>query len=253
MAEENTAKRRLITVAALLGLITVQTLVAIIYKLAQKNGKYEFSTASALTMAEFIKIWLSFGLHVKATGWKDAKSELLSNLKKAPYIQLIGLALSYFINNHLNFYLFLWADPVSITVMKSGSSFITAILSWIVLSKLITKVQWSAILLQVAGLCLLQYDPCRHSTTLKLSGYFVMFISVTIASANGIWNERLLKSYDCSLNIQNMILYSAGTVFNFILFLANSSQMGFFQGTYSINGLFHDLRKKLILTREDPI
>ena len=89
MVEESTAKKRLITIAALLGLITVQTLVAIIYKLAQKNGKYEFSPASALTMAEFIKIWLSFGLHVKASGWKDAKSEIVSHMKRAPYIQLI--------------------------------------------------------------------------------------------------------------------------------------------------------------------
>lgn len=233
MAEESTTRRRLITVAALIGLIAVQTLVAIIYKLAQKDGQYQFSTASALAMAEFIKIWLSFGMHLKETGWKEARTETISHMKKAPYVQLILLGLSYFINNHLNFYLFLWADPVSITVMKSGASFVTAILSWIVLSKFISKVQWSSILLQVAGLCLLQYDPCRNSTTLQLSGYFVMFISVTIASANGIWNERLLKSYDCSLHIQNMILYMAGAIFNLLLFATNSDK-GFFEGKLTL-------------------
>ncbi len=226
----STNQNRFITVVALVGLVAVQTLVAIIYKLAQTNGKYAFSTASALTMAEFIKIWLSFGLHTRTTGWKNTIPELREHIKKAPYFQIAGLAFSYFVNNHLNFYLFLWADPVSITVMKSGASFITAILSWIVLARFISRVQWSAILLQVAGLCLLQYDPCRNSTTLELNGYFIMFISVSIASANGIWNERLLKSYDCSLNVQNMMLYTSGTVFNFILFLVHSNEIGFFEG-----------------------
>ena len=125
--------------AAFFLLIGVQVTIGIVYKLSQHGGKYEYSTASALTMAEFFKFLISATMYYKLVHSRFDSSHLpividqggfgssngakaVASLKVAwiSYLEELsssliwasgGLALLYVINNQVAFALFQLIDP----------------------------------------------------------------------------------------------------------------------------------------------
>mmetsp|Transcript_45942 Transcript_45942/g.74951 ORF Transcript_45942/g.74951 Transcript_45942/m.74951 type:complete len:356 (+) Transcript_45942:118-1185(+) len=231
---------------AFFGLVAVQVAVGVIYKASGKGGKYDFSPASSLTLSEFVKLMLSYALHVSAiklshpvevaqkgllqTSWATAKTQASSDLLKHSF----GLAALYCLNNHFAFYLFLVADPASISLFKSGSTFISAILLFFFLKRPMTTAAWGVITIQVFSQIIVQYDPVKGVGILPLSAYVIVFVSVTITSVCSVWNENMIKTLGAGLNVQNAVLYAFGTVLNLMIFFAIESK-GFFEG-YNVLG-----------------
>lgn len=232
--------------------MVIQISVAVVYKLAQKGGKYHFSPASALTMAEFFKFCISLGMQLHQEWPEDNyNTSFMSRLRSAlsqiyertmdgftrkQVGQSFTLGFSYAINNHFAFVLFLMADASSITLIKSGSSFISTILSVTLLAKTISAPQWISVVMQVCGLIMAQYNPCKSATLLSPIAYGLLFVHVMISGFNGIWNEDLVKSTP-SLASQNLLLYASGFLFNLwaYILLPNSfygapANTGFFTG-----------------------
>lgn len=237
---------------AFFALMIIQISVAVVYKLAQKGGKYHFSPASALTMAEFFKFCISVGMQLHQEWPSDLQhlsffarfksavatiyDRTMDHFTKKRVGQSFMLGLSYAINNHFAFVLFMLADASSITLIKSGSSFISTILAVTLLAKTVTSSQWISVLLQVCGLVMAQYNPCKSAALLSPFAYMLLFIHVMISGFNGIWNEDVVKNTS-SLASQNLLLYAAGFLFNLwaYIILPNSfygapADTGFFTG-----------------------
>jgi len=233
---------------AFLSLLVVQVVVSVIYKFSQTKGKYTYSPLSAIASAEFIKLCMScsFFIYNNVTNWTMADlSACLQLIKQQVQIQFVfytfGLALLYVINNQLAFVLYLYVDMASIAMFKSLSTIISAILLWTYFDRLITREQWSTIVLQVIGLLIVQYDSCQNLPLLAFKHYFILIGSTFITSVCSVLNEHLIKTYSVDLHIQNLILYSCGLSLNLFLFfflpdlfVQSDVKQGFFQG-YSLS------------------
>jgi UDP-sugar transporter A1/2/3 len=223
-----------------------RTGVALLFKLSQKNGKYTFSPGSAQTTAEAAKLLISAAFFTRdtlaarrdAVITPDADAEqpetpsppalsadaasVVAAFRAQVDARLLrhtcGLSLLYCFNNQLAFALFRWADAATVTLIKSASSFVSAILLWLLLSRPIAPLQWIAILLQVLGLFIVQYDDCKHAVLLALPIYFALFVSLFISSAAGVWNEHVLKTFKVTMHVQNCCLYVFGVGMNLAVF-----------------------------------
>lgn len=235
------------TAAAAFGvLVAVQTSVALLFKLGQSGGSYTFSPASAQTTAEVLKLLLSLLLLTRQTLAAEAQSAGTTDeahgrragaavlpLRAARSLRSLaplltrrllwnkaGLSVLYCFNNQLAFALFRWADAASITLIKSASSIVSALLLWALLSRPIAPLQWHAIALQVLGLFIVQYDSCKGAPLLSLSTYAALLLSMLCSCSAGVWNEYVLKNVAAPMHLQNVVLYSAGVLLNALVFVA---------------------------------
>lgn len=212
--------------ASLAALVSLQIVVGLVYKLSQKSSaSYSYSTFSALAIAEAIKFGISAFLNSRTTPERghsalptttkhETTAPSLARVPQAVYAKILALAAMYCINNQLTFTIFLTADPASMNIFKSGSTLITAVISMVLLHRQITRQQWAAIVLQVSGLFVTQYDACKDRMTLPGATYALLLLSVTITALSGVWNEYQLKTLPLTLHQQNMVLYAGGFVLN---------------------------------------
>lgn len=240
---------------AFFGLTAIHVSAAILYKYSQSDGKYEYSPATTLVLAELVKILLSLALHCSTmwetdprdfifkrvmTGVWRAIKDAWRQVDGAKLGQLAALALSYTVYNQFQFLVFMWADAASVVLLRSSGSFIAAVMAYFLLQRLIVRLQWLNIVLQVFGLVLVQYDACRARTTLHPVMYIVLFIHVSLSSFNSIWNEHLVKSKDApSLNVQNMFLYIFGASFNLLAYLILPPSLYGVTDVTQSRGFFH--------------
>jgi len=217
-------------VIAFFSLLAIQTSVALVFKFSQTNGKYEFFTSSAQTSAEVFKLALSVLLFARDRSRRNGDEkpgeapagfaeDLATQLNFRLVTQCGFLAALYCLNNQLAFVIFRWADAASITLIKSASSFVSALFLWLLLKRPVNHLQWISICIQVLGLVVVQYDDCKKSTLLPATTYAALLVSLCISSAAGVWNEHLLKTFSASLHAQNMCMYVYGVIFNVLIFL----------------------------------
>jgi len=240
-------------ILAFLVLLLVQVLVSIVYKFSQTKGKYTYSPLSAIASAEFIKlcisltfIWLSVSIDDSSSNNKIYNRFLACYAWFRKEVQSIfiaytfGLALLYVINNQLAFVLYLYVDMASISMFKSFSSILSAILLWLFCERTLVREQWASIILQVVGLVIVQYDSCRDVPFLAIKDYITLIVSTLITAICSVWNERLIKTYSVNMHIQNAVLYTFGLTLNLTLFfffpdlfVKNETRKQFFEG-YSL-------------------
>jgi len=240
-------------ILAFLVLLLVQVFVSIVYKFSQTKGKYTYSPLSAIASAEFIKlcisltfIWLSVSIDDSSSNNKIYNRFLACYAWFRKEVQSIfiaytfGLALLYVINNQLAFVLYLYVDMASISMFKSFSSILSAILLWLFCERTLVREQWASIILQVVGLIIVQYDSCRDAPFLAIKDYITLIVSTLITAICSVWNERLIKTYSVNMHIQNAILYTFGLTLNLTLFfffpnlfVKNETRKQFFEG-YSL-------------------
>lgn len=246
-----------IKIAVFFCLFIIQIVVVLVYKFSQTNGKYNYSTVSAITMAEITK----FSISLCVTFWSCistkeiptsfslidrlslrlnlCRREIQEQLSTKFLFHTFCLAFLYGINNQIAFVLFQYVDVVSISLFRSFTSFQSAIILWLFFSRPINRVQWSAIVLQVIGLIIVQYDACKKLPILVLYLYMILLTNCSISSTCAVWNEHLLKTYSVSLYVQNVVLYFFGVIINVFLYAltylyVEESPRGFFEGYSSL-------------------
>ncbi len=197
---------------------------------------------------------ISVGLHCWSLqghfSIREAWTTFTQNLSR-DFLGKIGLlAVLYAINNNVQFYIFLQADPGNINLIKSFSALVTAISLWLFFAKPLNSLKWKVIILQVAGLAIVQYDPKKDQLVLSFYTYLLLIGSVSITSFSGILNERQLKLIPVSMHIQNAILYLFGTILNFLVFWflpppGSTVSVSFFHG-FSMGALLIVLANSLM-------
>lgn len=233
-------------VLACAGLVTISTLVGVLYKSSQSvGGGFRYSTTSAITIAEAVKLVLSVSFHILESRRKDAgNSSALSSawvaakkqLSLSAVLHIWLLSLLYAFNNQLSFFVYMMADPGTIFIFKSGSTLVVAIIQYFFVGKKFQAEQWRAMLLQACGMIVVQYDACKRSAIYRPLAYLCMVISTAVTAISSARNEYLVKNYSIDLNVQNATLYAGGFLMNLLAFGCcpnpNSSQaaLGFFDG-----------------------
>ena len=224
--------------AALAALVILQTTGSLVYRVSQTSSRYAFSTFAALAVAEAFKLAIIVAFYLRNPVHDSHLGLTLEHCKPRRHwlhsLEILALAAAYCANNQLMFYIFLRADMASVVMFKSTSSFVVALLRSALMREWLTGNQWRAIVAQICGLVVTQYNVCDASTTLAHTTYAMLATSVFISAFTSVWNERQLKRAPLSMHAQNMIMYSGGCVFNVIghyaTALSDATSPGFFHG-----------------------
>jgi drug/metabolite transporter (DMT)-like permease len=225
--------------AACAFLIFVQVTGAAIYKSSSTDSAYKYSTYSALCIAEALKLIAFAAMHCwQRPTHPDSKCLTYdpSDAQKshASIAKIVALAFMYFVNNQLVLFAYLRVTPALIELFKSASSATTALLSYFLLNRTASPLQWVALVQQVCGLVVVQFDACSKSMRVPLDMLVVLMFSLSLSSLASVWNEHQLKRLPLSTPAQCVVLYSGGMVMNFLghLYMAWTvpDTPGFFQG-----------------------
>ncbi|KAL0939567.1 UDP-galactose transporter [Colletotrichum truncatum] len=170
------------------------------------------------------------------TYWSYVRGEVTKDVRYG----FCNLALFYVLINNSIFVSYKMADPGTIQLTKSGVTFITALVMIATLNTKISKIQWIAIVMQICGLMVTQYNP-QTGTTYSFSTYFILLFQVFLSASSGVYNQALLKTDDSSLHADNMILYAAGATMNLMCHLVikvlKADEPGFFEGYNSFGAI----------------
>ena len=237
-------------VLSFFALVCIQTVVALLFKLSQRDAHYSYAPSSAQTSAEVIKLVISCALLTRVVH-ADARPDVelgsssrhfalafrvwvrfRQDISRRLVVALGGLAALYCFNNQLAFTVFRLADAASVTLVKSASTAVSAGLLWLLLSRPVSQHQLVCIALQSLGLFVAQYDACKHASVLPLYVYLLLLLSLLITSLSGVANEKLLKGETAHMHVQNTCLYLYGILLNLAIFSVTERQP-FFHG-YSV-------------------
>jgi hypothetical protein len=250
--------------AAFFALVAIQVSLALSFKAAQDaQGRYPFSPPAMLILSEFCKLLLSLGglvgltsaaacaaeaaerggdpaslaVRLRAT-LAQFRREALGSAQGMLPAYASGLALLYCVNNNITFVIFQWADGGNINLIKAGSTFVSALVLFSLLGRRISGVQWSAVLIQSAGLVITQFGAnCKAANAPVLAPhvYAALLCSLTITAFSSVCNEKVLKDVGregVSLNTVNAIMYGAGAALNLGVHVLSGGGLGasFFAG-----------------------
>ncbi|BGP03470.1 Proteophosphoglycan ppg4 [Rhodotorula toruloides ATCC 204091] len=155
-----------------------------------------------------------------------------SNLSTPIVLGFGGLAVFYAANNNVMFLVYRLADPGTVQLVKSSSTFVTAAICFLFLGRSLREMQWYALVLQTFGLLVTQ---TVGSATVQPASTYALLVGVTTISATaGVANDFLCKHFDASLHAENMVLYMFGVGLNLVIYVIRRMSLpdepGFFTG-----------------------
>jgi drug/metabolite transporter (DMT)-like permease len=245
---------------AFLSLVIVQGGHVLFFKLSQQEGGgYKYNTASAIATTELIKFLISCALHFLS----EHQGGVLADFYLVTPRQVIAwavLAILYCINNQLTFWLLVLMGPGQLSLGKSITPMLTAMMLWALFGEEVTRLQWVCIVLSVAGLmCVLQPrnptvtetdDSVDHEVDESSAlGGVLLLISCLITAVTSVVNAKMVQAGKVPLNVQNMLLYSQGFIANIVaywLMLVPSPSGGYFAGYGDIMVIMVLLSQSLI-------
>ncbi|CAF2048669.1 unnamed protein product [Rotaria magnacalcarata] len=206
---------------------------SILVHLCEKDGAVAFSSTTMNFVLEFTKLIFSFSalfyfssVHVDVS---LSRIQIRSWLKQSLPYSIPGIL--YFINNNLAVHMQVQMDPASYQILSNFKILTTAILYRIIIKQKLTRRKWFA-------LSLLFFGGLAYSIgTLKNSSYVSKKVTTTsiimpemyirplgvpmiavyciFSGLAGVYNEWILKKhYTESLHLQNIFLYTYGTLLN---------------------------------------
>ncbi len=230
-------------IAAFALLVCLQCALLLVMKKASQDAiasgsdtAFKFSPSACIAVAEFIKLSLSSAAlsqddHVKQHGLQTGVWLLFSeHLSWRLALTYLALGLAYALNNDLTFVLSTMADPGSIQLAKSCTPLFTALALWATYSYPMNQLQWISIGFITSGILTTQIDSCKGVPLLSLETYFVMLISVTVTTFTSVVNAVTVKESGCPLALQNIMLYTVGTIANTISHFSRFPSKGLFLG-----------------------
>lgn len=224
---------------AFASLVVVQVCGNVFYKSSSQASKYNYSTYAAMTIAESAKLAISAGMHLvtRDSVIRSSKSHpaaVTNDLSISTVLRILALATMYFINNQATFLVLLRVDPATFDLLRSSSSFVTAILWCTLLGRSVDALQWASLTQLILGLMVTQFDACSHTTRTPHSTLIIIMGTVAVSSLTSVWNEQQLKCMPVSMHLQNVVLYSGGAILNLAghLYMAwtQPDTPGFFAG-----------------------
>ncbi|XP_054648486.1 probable UDP-sugar transporter protein SLC35A4 [Dunckerocampus dactyliophorus] len=205
--------------------------------LSKVNNHVPFDPSSCVVMIELTKLLVSFAALV-ATEGTSAVLAPPSLVLVTPYA--IPAAL-YAVNNNLVVLMQAYMDPSSFQVLSNLKIAVTALLYSLCLGRRLRWGQWFSLgLLVAAGVChsYSSLDPAEGvaaegAARLHITawGLFLILVYCCVSGLAAVYTERVLKSQNLPLSLQNLYLYVFGVLINGLSSLsALASDKSFLEG-----------------------
>ena len=216
---------------------------SVLVHLNEEQEKVRFSSNALNFLIEFFKFAISLFIQTGLTFRQF-------NLKNSLYFSVPGLL--YFINNNLAVYIQYYMDSTSYQLLCNFKIFTTAIMYYFIMGKMLSKIKWfSLVLLFLVGVFYLignlkssVSDSVKHqnisissSNAMEIyitdTGVLMMIVYCLISGLTGVYTEFILKAnLSDSLFLQNIYLYTYGSIFNLFSYIFKSPdhKQGFFAG-----------------------
>lgn len=180
------------------------------------GGAYEFNTYAVIMLAEINKLILATIMHFS--------SEKGENRWPKPPLRFIFLytvlAAAYCAQNQLTFVLLAWMGPGQMTLAKSFSPVFAAWLLWTFYGESLSFKQIGVLVVAAGGLLMMFYNP-EKGWEVSPSKLFFLYLAMGTAGTCAVVNSKALQGEGKPpIHFQNMMLYSQGIIFNFILLCA---------------------------------
>jgi hypothetical protein len=226
-------------------LVLLQTAILIAIKIASRDAilqgfekPFQFSPSASLAVAEFLKLFLSALAFLNDDAVKDRGvflgfKESFSRHVSCRLASTYGLlSFAYATGNHLLVVLSTTVDPGSISLFKSMSPLWTVVVLWVMYSRPLNQLQWISIVIMTFGIVIVQVDACKGIPLLNVKAYEYLVLTVAITTGTSVVNAETVNKSACPLPLQNMILYSVGTVANSMFHFA-TFEGPFFKGMHN--------------------
>lgn len=204
---------------------------SILVHLCEKNGMLTFSSVSMNFSIEFFKLILSLLAFIYFKQFHLNQFHWLTWIRQSlPYSIP---AMLYFLNNNLAVHIQLEMDPASYQILSNFKIFTTAIFYRLIIKQKLTTQKWFALVLLFFGSLSYSFGTLKNSSSNSKSfsdsstiiremyirplGISMMVVYCTLSALAGVYNEWILKrNYTESIHLQNIYLYTYGTVLNLI-------------------------------------
>lgn len=210
------AKQGWFVVAAMI-LMTTQPFITTLSK--NDAGGYDYLAVSTTFVVEIAKFCISLTFYLLLP--PNAKSHRALQSKDALLFAIPAFV--YFINNNLIFLILLYVNSTTYQILSSLKTVFTGILFRIVLKRVLSDVQATAILLLACGAAVSQFPICpsvcneegeevsMFSTAGAWLGAIVALLACLLSAFGGVYSELLLKKDGKlhSIHLQNMVSASA--------------------------------------------
>jgi probable UDP-sugar transporter A4 len=205
---------------------------SVLVHLCEKNGAITFSSTTMNFLLEFVKLIFSLSaLLYSTTITYPNKLQFISWFRQSLPYSIPGIL--YFINNNLAVHMQVHMDPASYQILSNFKIFTTAILYRLIIKHKLSRQQWFALSLLFLGGLAYSLGTLKNSSFVSKKmtsssiimpemyihplGIPMIAIYCTISGLAGVYNEWILKKhYTESLHLQNVFLYSYGTILNFV-------------------------------------
>jgi hypothetical protein len=127
------------------------------------------------------------------------------------------LALCYLVVNFSVFGVFAHSTASNFFLLKASSPVVTAVMLVLWVSRPVSATQWCSVVAQTLGLVTAQVNLCSMAMQTDAAGYTYILLNIAVSCAAGVWNEHMIKSVQCSVNVQNFYLYIFGIIANVLL------------------------------------
>jgi len=178
-----------------------------------------YLASTAVFMGEVLKIVGSFFLLLNENSYNLMKT--LSDVRihvgvltsPREFFNLSVPAFLYVLQNNLAYLATANLDPAPYQLLYQFKIFTTALLSILLLKKVLTGAHWRSLLVLFVGVVLVQFSTMDDSGSKKqadgqnpLLGLAAVLVAVTCSGLSGVWFEKILKSTPVSVWIRNIQL-----------------------------------------------
>ncbi|EOD05773.1 hypothetical protein EMIHUDRAFT_453608 [Emiliania huxleyi CCMP1516] len=216
MAEGSSAALYAQQLGSFLTLVVIQSVAMLLFKVCQVNGQYTFSPASSVALTELCKLGMAATLHQRERA--SSGRPYFEALSPKIVLHYLGLALLYTLNNTLSFWVLAVADPGTMSLGKSVAPYLCALLLRLS-GQAMSGLQWVCIVIQCCAIAIVQYDVCKGGGVLPAKAYYLLALAVSITAVTSVWNQLIIKGFSVPVNLQNMILYTFGSLIAVVLYV----------------------------------
>ncbi|XP_014276661.1 UDP-N-acetylglucosamine transporter [Halyomorpha halys] len=183
-----------------------------------------FSSPTAVVMTEWVKLYLSlFLVYLQHNSFRALRKDLYSTFVSNPMdlIKVSVPSLCFVIQNNLLYVSTSYLDAATYQVTYQLKILTTALFAVLILGRKLLPTQWTALVLLVVGVAMVQISGSSDSPVPRTELYSVIgFVAVLgacfMSGFGGVYFEKILKSSDVSIWMRNVQLSLLSLPFGFM-------------------------------------
>ncbi|GMI13036.1 hypothetical protein TrVE_jg4287 [Triparma verrucosa] len=218
------------------------------YSIDETTG-YVYNTASSQVSVEVIKFTISllgeYNDHSSSSSSRQKflphlASSISSSLTPNVFLLILFLSFSYLVSNYLLFEIMRITPAGTFSLFKSFTPCVVSLLSFFLLRSPLPPSRLLTILIMLLALTLTTTPETSSPQSLLL-----LTFQLTLSSLNMVLNGHLLSPSTTPLTIPkiNLLMYSLGSLLNYVLYLLRPSPLPFFHSYSSPSLLIYLLTK----------